>query len=131
VAASSRIERFDFDFEYKDGAHYLGSFLGAETARDAWLADTISTWTDAVRILAKIAKCYPQTAYVGMSRSFHMEWQYTLRVIPDVAALFEPLAQVITKEYLPALMGESGVIPEGRVWASRTPVRSPTSVTAH
>jgi hypothetical protein len=42
-----------------------------------------------------------------------MEWQYTLRVIPDVVALFEPLAQVIAKEYLPALLGESGVIPEG------------------
>jgi hypothetical protein len=42
-----------------------------------------------------------------------MEWQYTIRVIPDVVALFEPLAQVIAEEYLPVLLGESGVFPEG------------------
>jgi hypothetical protein len=54
VAASSRIARFDF--AYKDGARYLGSFLGAETAWDEWLSDKILTWIDAVRILAKIAK---------------------------------------------------------------------------
>jgi hypothetical protein len=71
------------------------------------------TWIDAVRILTKIAKRYPQTAYAGMARSLQMEWQYTLRVIPGVAELFEPLAKVIAEECLPALLGESGALPEG------------------
>jgi hypothetical protein len=42
-----------------------------------------------------------------------MEWQYTLRVIPDVAAKFEPLARVITEEYLPALLSEPSSLPAG------------------
>jgi hypothetical protein len=111
VAASSRLARFNF--AYKDGGRYLGSFLGADTARGEWLSDKILTWIEAVRILAKIAKQYPQTAYSGMARSLQMEWQYTLRVIPGVAALFQPLAQVIAEEYLPALLEESGAFPEG------------------
>jgi hypothetical protein len=60
-----------------------------------------------------MAKRYPQTLYAGMARSLQIEWQYTLRVLPDVEALFEPLAQVITAEYLPALLSEPAGLPEG------------------
>jgi hypothetical protein len=42
-----------------------------------------------------------------------MEWQYTLRVIPDVPEVFEPMAKVIAEEYLPTLLGESGALPGG------------------
>jgi hypothetical protein len=81
AAAATHLERFEFD--YRDGARYLGSFLGATSTRDEWLDEKLATWIAAVRTLAKLAKRYPQTAYTGMSRSLQMEWQYTLWVIPD------------------------------------------------
>jgi hypothetical protein len=48
-----------------------------------------------------------------MARSLQMEWEYTLRVIPNVEALFEPLARIIAAEYLPALLLEPAGLPEG------------------
>jgi hypothetical protein len=71
LAAHSHLE--DFQFRYQAGARYLGSFLGAESERDAWLAAKIDTWISAVQTLVKIAKRYPQMAYAGMARSFQME----------------------------------------------------------
>jgi DNA-binding phage protein len=101
-----------FQFKYQAGARHLGSFLGDEGERDAWLTAKIDTWISAVRTLGKMAKRYPQMSYTGMARSLQMEGQYTLRTIPDVEALFEPLAQVIEAEYLPALLSEPAGLPE-------------------
>jgi hypothetical protein len=67
AAVKSHLETFQF--KYQAGARYLGSFLGNEGERGAWLATKIDTWISSVRTLGKMAKRYPQTLYAGMARS--------------------------------------------------------------
>jgi hypothetical protein len=85
AAAESHLE--GFQFEYQAGPQYLGSILGAKISRDAWLAAKIDTWIAAIRTLAKIAKRYAQTSYVGMARSLQMEcshkWKASATVIEN------------------------------------------------
>jgi hypothetical protein len=47
ATAASHLKRFEFD--YRDGARYLGSFLGADSTRDEWLDEKLETWIAAVR----------------------------------------------------------------------------------
>ena len=37
--------------------------------------------------------------------SLQNEWQYLQRVLPDSSAIFQPLADAITEDFLPALFG--------------------------
>ena len=51
----------------------------------------VEAWTHGVRILAKIAKWYPQSAYSGLGMSIHIEWQYLQRTFPGVESIMGPI----------------------------------------
>ena len=104
----------DFDFKYEDGFRYVGGFIGTTLARDNWLAPQITKWTNAIRLLARVATHFPQAAYVGLTRSLQMEWQYLQRVVPGVADSFEPVEKALVDEFLPALLGENVLFAELR-----------------
>ena len=58
-----------------------------------------------VETLVKYAGKYPQTAYVGLSKSFQQEWQYVQRVTPGIGAFFQPVEKAIKEKFRPALFG--------------------------
>ena len=52
-----------------------------------------------------------------------MEWQYTLRVLPDVASNFERLEAALDEDFLAPLLQESGSLPEDLRSQLAQPVR--------
>jgi hypothetical protein len=101
-----------FEFQYKTGAR---SFLGDANERATWVDEKIDGWISSAETLAKVAKRYPQTAYAGLTRSLQMEWQYTLRVVPEVVAQFERVKSALVDSFLPILFGleEEPAVSEG------------------
>ena len=69
----------------------------------------VEKWEQAVRILASIAKRFPQTAYAGLAMSLQHEWQYVARTVPGIATLFEPVERAIRKFFLPSLLGVDSI----------------------
>ena len=97
----------EFNFQYHEGHRYIGGFIGSEEARQAWLDPQIRQWVEGVKILAKAARKYPQTAYAGLVKSLQTEWTYLQRVAPDVEAAFAPVEKAIVEDFLPALLGDT------------------------
>ena len=106
----------EFNFRHLDGTRYLGGFIGTKDTQDAWLQPKIQKWVEAVQILARVARRYPQTAYAGLTRSLQTEWTYLQRVVPGISEAFAPVEQALAKDFLPALLGDK---PDGEAHALR------------
>ena len=102
--AQAKATLSEFNFEYTDGARYIGSFIGSTESQQSWLQPKIDKWVENVKLLSKAARRFPQTAYAGLAKSLQMEWTYLQRVVPDVSAFFEPIEEAITSDFLPALL---------------------------
>ncbi len=95
-----------FQFEYRDRTRYLGGFIGSDEARQEWLMPQIQRWVRGVTKLTTIAKRYPQSAYVGLTKLLQSEWMYLQRVVPDTAEAFEEVEKALAEVFLPALLGQ-------------------------
>ena len=58
-----------------------------------------------LRILARIAKRYPQSAYVSLGVLIQMEWQYLQRTVPWVGSLMGTLEDALREAFFPTLFG--------------------------
>ena len=95
----------EFSFSFCRGSRYVGGFVGDDNTLQEWLTPKLENWRHGVRVLARIARRYPQSAFAGLRLSLQNEWQYLQRVLPDSSAIFQPLADAITEDFLPALFG--------------------------
>lgn len=86
---------------------YVGGFIGTEEKKDEWLTPKIQEWVAEVKILAKAAKRYQQTAYSGLVRSLQTEWTYLQRVVPDLVDFFARVERALLEDFLPALFAET------------------------
>jgi hypothetical protein len=100
------------DVQYSRGQRYLGGFIGRKKERDEWVSAKAEEWADDVRILAGIARKYPQTAYAGLTMSLQAEWQYVARTVPDIGTLLEPVERAIREAFLPTLLGVESITAE-------------------
>jgi hypothetical protein len=99
-----------FDFRFSTGHRYLGGFLGDATLRQDWIRPQVEQWEEGVRVLAKIAKRFPQTAYAGLSQSLQSEWLYLQRVAPNCSNDFTAIEHAIKTAFLPALFGDTKAV---------------------
>ena len=60
----------------------MGGFVGSDAMEDEWIRPQVAAWVKGVKLLARVALRYPQTAYVGMVWSLQAKWQYLSRVSP-------------------------------------------------
>ena len=97
----------EFNFQYKEGARYVGGFIGSKASQEEWIAPMIEAWTNGVKKLASVAKRYPQTAFAGLTKSLQSEWAYLQRVIPDAGEIMQPIEEALEEAFIPALFGES------------------------
>ena len=51
------------------GSRYLGTYLGLQAELEEWVKPQVESWAHLVRVLAKIAQRYPQSAYAGLGMS--------------------------------------------------------------
>ena len=71
-AEKREFERAGLNINYVDGGHYLGEYLGLREELEEWVRPKVEAWAHGVRILAKIAKWYPQSAYASLGVSLQI-----------------------------------------------------------
>ena len=73
--------------KFVSGSRYLGEYLGLRDTLEAWVKPQVEAWAHGVRVLGKIARRHPQSAYAGLGMSLQLEWHYLQRNVPGVGTL--------------------------------------------
>ena len=108
ASAKAAFEAVGLDkISYVRGHRYVGGFVGSTSMKDRWLDPKVAGWVEGVRLLAKVAERYPQSAYAGFTQSLQAEWQYICRCVPGAEKHLEPVETAIRELFIPALLGIS------------------------
>ena len=91
--------------EVVNGHRYLGGYVGDAELEREWIRDKVVEWCEAVKAIGVAAQFVPQSAYAAMQRSLQQEWQFVLRVVPDIAELFTPLETALHDDFFAKLVG--------------------------
>ena len=65
----------------------------------------MGAWDHRVRVLGKIARQHPQSAYSGMGIPLQLKWLYLQRTVPGVGTLMGPIEEALRQTFFPALFG--------------------------
>ena len=57
---------------FLSGSRYLGAYLGPQEELEAWLNPQVEAWAHGVRVLGKIDRQHPQSAYAGLGFSLQL-----------------------------------------------------------
>jgi hypothetical protein len=98
--------------QFVRGMRYLGGYIGSRDSKLEWVEEKVRVWVDGVKILASVVKRFPQTAFAGLTISLQNEWQYLMRTVTGIAALFDPLEKEIRSNFLPRLLGVDSISAE-------------------
>ena len=75
------------------GSSYLGAYFGPQAELEAWVKPQVEAWSHRVRVLAKISRRHPQSAYTVLGMSLQSEWQYLQRTVLRVGTLMGPIEE--------------------------------------
>ena len=89
----------------EDGQQHLGATLGSGTFIDTFTKKKIARWTELIISLAEIAKSHPHAAYCGFVHGLSNQWSFTMRTVPGIEDLFQPIEEAIRYHLIPALTG--------------------------
>ena len=79
--------------------------MGPQEELAAWVKPQVEAWAHRVRILGKIARRHPQSAYAGLGMLLQLEWKYLQRTVPGVGTLMGPIEESLREKLPPALFG--------------------------
>ena len=65
----------------------------------------MEAWAHRVRVLSKISRRHPQSAYDGLGMSLQYEWQYLQRTVTKVGTLMGPIEEALREKFFAALFG--------------------------
>ena len=60
---------------FVSGSRYLGAYLGLQAELEAWVKPQVEAWAHGVKVLVKIFRRHPQSAYAGLGMLLQSEWQ--------------------------------------------------------
>ena len=63
----------------------MGVYIGPQEELVAWVKPQVEAWAHGVRVLGKIARRHPHSAYSGLVMPLQLEWQYLQRTVPQLA----------------------------------------------
>ena len=90
-------------------SRYLGAYLVPQAELEAWVKPQVEALAHGIRVLGKISRRHPQSAYPGLVMSLQSEWQYLQRNVPGVGP---------KREFFPSLFGREEMIADFRKsWA--------------
>ena len=92
-----------------EGRPFLGGAIGTTDFKEGYVRTKVDSWVSDIEELSKIATSEPHAAYYGYINSVSRRWQYTLRTIPEIAELLQPLEDAIKDVFIPALLGRNSV----------------------
>ena len=90
---------------FVSGSRYLGTYLGPQTELETWVKPQVEAWAHEVRVLDKIARRHPQSAYTGLGMSLQSEWQYLQRTVHGVGTIMGPIEEALREKFFPSLFG--------------------------
>ena len=59
---------------FVSGSRYLGAYIGPQKELEAWVKPQVEAWAHGVRVLGKIARRHPQSAYAGLGMFLQLGW---------------------------------------------------------
>ena len=86
-----------------EGHKHLGAALGSRSFLDEYVGEKVDEWVNEVTKLADFAISQPQAYYAAFTFGLRHRWTYFLRILPDIAELFEPLERAINEVLIPAV----------------------------
>ena len=57
---------------FVSGSWYLGAYLGPQGELEVWVKPQVEAWAHGVRVLGKIDRRHPQSAYARLGRSLQL-----------------------------------------------------------
>ena len=103
---------------FVSGSRYLGAYLGPQAELEVWVKPQVEAWSHGVRVLAKISRRHPQSAYAGLGMLLKLEWQYLQRTVPRVGTLMGPIEEALGEKLFPSIFGGGRSQPTfGKSWA--------------
>ena len=57
------------ELNFVSGSRYLGAYLGLQEELAAWVKPQVEAWSHRVRVLGKISRRHPHSAYAGLGMS--------------------------------------------------------------
>ena len=89
-----------------DRRKHVGAAVGSQSFVRTYVNEKVIQWVQEIEDLTTIAMSHPQAAYAALTHGLMGRWFYTLRTIPGISDLLQPLEDVIRKRLLPALTGK-------------------------
>ena len=74
----------------------------------AWVKPQLEAWAHGVRVLGKIARQHPQSAYAGLGMPLQLEWQYLQTTVPVVDTLMVPIEEALRDKSFPTVIRGGG-----------------------
>ena len=69
--------------------------------------DKVDNWVKNLLALSHIATTQPHAAHSEFTHGLIHKWSYLATTVPDIAMLFQPLADVIRSKFIPHLTGRA------------------------
>ena len=71
-------------------------------------------WDASISQMAAVGHRQLQAAYIGLQSLLQAKWLFVQCVTAHIQERFSPLDRVITKEFLPSLLGDDSISPHRR-----------------
>ena len=87
-----------------EGQRLLGAVIGAESFKEEYVANLVSTWCLELEKLSSIAISQSQAAFSAFTHGYRHTFTNYLRTIPNIADLLRPLEDLIATQLLPSIL---------------------------
>ena len=84
-------------------SRYLGGLIGEGEAEKSCLYGKVAGWAESVKNLTGVSRKHPQSAYSGLQKSLHQEWEFMQRVTPGIGDAFGPVEKALQETFLPEI----------------------------
>ena len=87
------------------GQRHLGAAIGSQDFKVEYFAEKVEEWCEEVRKLSEFAKSQPHAAFSAYIHGQQHKYRYFMRTIKDISGCLQPLDDIITNTFLPAVTG--------------------------
>eukprot|EP00794_Sanderia_malayensis_P001505 gene1505-biopygen1251 len=86
-----------------EGRKYLGGFIGSKEGKDSYVSSLVSSWCDQLKVLSRIAKSEPQSAYSAFVSGFRHRLTYHMRTIMNIEDHLKKFDEILDTVFIPAI----------------------------
>ena len=88
-----------------EGRKHLGAALGSRSYLEQYVGGKVEDWVEEVTRLAEFARSQPQASYAAFTFGLRRRWMYSMRTLPDIENLLQPLERAISDVLMPLIIG--------------------------